>query len=221
MTVPLFATKPRLALLDWDGTFCDSRESIYEINLIMAKHYGKTMPSYEDWLAIAHPGVEPCMRSLGVTEDRKAINAFFHKLLTEQRGRGFQNPLYPGTHNLLQCFEELGIPAIIISRHLHDHLVLDIEAHGLSKYFYRIIGEPEGADLIKKEVIRQICVEFGVGRRQAFYLGDTVHDMKAARHARVIAGAISHGYDPRARLQKKGRPNLTIDSLPEFQAVLA
>ncbi len=223
MTVPLFVTKPKLALLDWDGTFCDSRESIYEINLVMAKHYGKVMPSYKKWLSASHPGVEVCMRSIGVTEDRESVNAFFNQLLVELRDKEdvLQNPLYEGTRELLCRFAELGIPAIVISRHLHNHLVLDIEAHGLSHFFQRVIGEPKGVDLVKEAEIRKLCEEFGIAQDQTFYLGDTVHDILAANKAGVIAAAITHGYDPRSRLEKESKPDLIVDSLAEFQALLA
>ncbi len=222
MQEAIFDTIPEIALLDWDGTFCDSRESIYQINLVMAKYYGKVMPSYDEWLTAAHPGVEPCMRSLGVTEDREAINTFFHQLLVELRGKKdvLQNRLYKGTHELLSRFVELDIPAVIISRHLHEHLVLDIEAHGLSHFFLRVIGEPESVDLVKTNEIRQVCAEFNISLEQAFYLGDTVHDMIAARQAGVIAVAITHGYDPRTRLENESDPDLIVDSLAEFRTLL-
>lgn len=208
--------KPKIAFLDWDGTFCDSREPIYEINQTMAKHYGVVMPSFEDWLMAAHPGVEPCMRSIGVTEDREAINAFFHDLLVAQRERGLQNPLYPGARELLSYFQEVGIPAVIISRHLHGHLILDIEAHGLAQYFHQIIGEPEGEDLRKDAVMREICSgELSVVRKHTLYLGDTVHDMELARQAGVVPIAVTHGYDPRSRLEA-AKPDFIFDSLPEF-----
>jgi phosphoglycolate phosphatase len=220
MNVPLLDKWPKLALLDWDGTFCDSRESIYEINLTMAKHYGKVMPSYDEWLNVAHPSVEACMKSIGVTEDRLSINQLFHELLLMQREKGLQNPLYEGTHDLLSCFRELSISAVIISRHLHEHLILDVKAHGLSEYFEQIIGEPKGVDLIKSHEISKICAEFNVAPNQVFYLGDTVHDMLAARKAGVVSIAISHGYDPRVRLKKKACPDLIVDSLAEFQSLL-
>jgi phosphoglycolate phosphatase len=213
----IFDSSPKVALLDWDGTLCDSRESIYEVNLTMAKHYGKVMPDFEDWLSEAHPGVEACMKSIGVMDDRESINEFFHNLLTEQREKGLQNPLYEGTRELLRHFKKWDIPAFIISRHLHEHLVLDIEAHGLSGYFERIIGEPEGADLMKQNEIGKICAEFNVALNKAFYLGDTVHDMLAARKAGVISVAITHGYDPRVRLENECDPDLIVGSLAEFQ----
>lgn len=208
--------KPRIAFLDWDGTFCDSRESIYDINLTMAKHYGVVMPSYEDWLKSAHPGVEPCMRSIGVTEDREVINAFFHDLLVAQREKGLQNPLYPGARELLAYFKDVGIPAVIISRHLHEHLVLDIKAHGLTQYFHQIIGEPGGEDLRKDVVMREVCFgQLSVVRKHTFYLGDTVHDMELARKAGVVPIAVTHGYDPRSRLEA-AQPDYIFDSLPEL-----
>jgi phosphoglycolate phosphatase-like HAD superfamily hydrolase len=181
MSIVPFPDFPRAAFLDWDGTFCDSRESIYEINVIMARHYGVVMPSFEAWLQASHPGVEPCMRALGVTEDREKINVFFHRLLVEQREAGFQNPLYTDTHEVLAFFQSRKIPAVVISRHLHEHLVRDIAAHGLTQYFHEVIGEPADANLEKDVVIRTVCEGFGIAPNQAFYLGDTSHDMRLAR----------------------------------------
>lgn len=210
-----FLNFPELGLLDWDGTFCDSRPSIYEMNLTMARRYGVEMPSYEEWLQASHPGVEACMKSLGVTESREEINKLFHQLLAKQREVGFQNPLYPGTEEFLRLLQSMEIPAIIISRHLHEHLVKDIEAHGLSRYFEEIIGEPNDTNLEKDVVMRQVCNEWNVVYSQAFYLGDTSHDMRLAKQAGVRALAVSHGYDPASELLKEG-PERIFESLTEI-----
>lgn len=220
-TVP-FPKHPRLALLDWDGTFCDSRESIYNINAVMAEFYGvsNVIPSFQEWLQASHPGVEAFMKALGVTEGREEINAYFHTLLEEQRTKGFQNPLYPGTQEFLSYLKDQGIPAVIISRHPHSHLEADIEAHGLSDFFCAVIGEPEDARLEKDVVMRYACDELLVSYRSAFYLGDTSHDMRLAHQAGVCAVAVSHGYDPASELLKEN-PARIFDSLPDFQNFLS
>lgn len=219
MVIVPFPKNPKVALLDWDGTFCDSRKSIYEMNLVMAAFYGKKMPSYEVWLQAAHHSVESCMKHIGVTDDRESVNKFFNKLLVEQREAGFQNPLYPGTEELLRFFQKLGIPAVVISRHLHEHLRKDVAAHGLAHYFYEIIGEPRDANLEKDMVMKYVCDELGIFRTQAFYLGDTSHDMKLARKAGVCAVAVSHGYDPVRKLSEE-QPAHIFESLFEFQEFL-
>ena len=217
MTVPLFETRPKVAFLDWDGTFCDSRESIYGINLILAEHYGKVMPSYQEWLKISHPGVEQCMSSLGITDEAIAIKTLFHGLLIKQNEEGLQNPLYPGTTELLTFFQQESIPAVIISRHPEHHLIRDIEAHGLTAFFHSIIGEPAGNDGLKKdEVLQELCLQFEVARHDTFYLGDTTHDMVLAEKAGVVPIAVTHGYEPRTRLEKESRPTLIVDSLGEL-----
>ena len=219
MIVP-FPDVPRLALLDWDGTFCDSRKSIYEINRVMAEYYSQKMPllplpSYEEWLQVSHPGVEACMRSLGVTEERGSINAFFHRLLQEQREAGLHNPLYPDTTEFLEHFRARHVPMIVISRHLHDHLVQDIAAHNLTSFFDQIIGEPAESNLCKDVAIEQACRAYDVPNRTAFYLGDTSHDMRLAHQAGVCALAVSHGYDPISELRKES-PAYIFGSLGEF-----
>lgn len=223
VTLSFPAVAPKIAFFDWDGTLCDSRESIYAINLYMAEQYGKAgnLPSYEDWLQIAHPGVEACMRSLGVTEDRASINQFFHGLLVEQREQGLQNPLYPGVHELLSWLKNACVPMILISRHLHEHLLLDVEAHGLTHFFAHIMGEPEGEELSKEMVIRRFCFsdEYSAIRRHTFYLGDTVRDMVAAKQAGVVPLAVTHGYDPRPRLEHECGEH-TFDNLFEIQNFL-
>lgn len=219
MTVVPFPKFPRLALFDWDGTFCDSRSSIYDINLVMAKHYKRPLPSYEEWLQSAHPGVEACMRAIGVTDSRNNINAFFHRLLVDQRERGFQNPLYPGTEALLQYFQQHGVPMVLISRHLHEHLKMDVKAHGLSSYFDEIVGEPATGNLHKDLAMNWICAEFDVPNHSAFYLGNTSHDMRFAKQAGVCPVGVAHGYDPVSELEKEA-PAHIFGSLLEFQEFL-
>lgn len=217
-----FPKHPRLALLDWDGTFCDSRESIYNINAVMAEFYGvsNVIPSFQEWLQASHPGVEDFMKALGVTEERAEINAYFHHLLENQRRKGFQNPLYQGTVEFLTYLRDQEIPAVIISRHPHSHLEADIEAHGLTGFFCTVIGEPEEARLQKEVVMRCACDELLVPHRSAFYLGDTSHDMRLAHQAGVCAVAVSHGYDPVSELLKEN-PAHIFDCLPDFQRFLS
>jgi phosphoglycolate phosphatase len=217
------AVAPKIAFFDWDGTLCDSRESIYAINLYMAEQYGKAenLPSYEDWLQDSHPGVEDCMRFLGVQEDSLHIKQFFNRLLVEQREQGLRNPLYPGVYELLSWLKKQGIPMILISRHLHEHLLLDVEAHGLTHFFDHIIGEPKGEKLSKEVEIRRLCFsdQYSVVRAHTFYLGDTVHDMVPAKQAGVVSIAVTHGYEPRHRLEEVA-PGFIFDSLDEVLELL-
>lgn len=210
-----FPLSPRLALLDWDGTFCDSRKSIYEINVDMASEYGVHMPSFEDWLQASHPGVEACMRHLGVQDTRENINAFFNRLLLSQRERGYQNPLYEGTVEFLDLLKDMGIPAIIISRHLHDHLVHDIEKHGLLPYFAYIMGEPKDQELNKTLAMKKVCASHNVRPSETFYLGDTSHDMRLAYKAGVSGVAVTHVYDPVSELER-AHPSRIFGSIREF-----
>jgi phosphoglycolate phosphatase len=214
-----FPKKLRAVLVDWDGTFCDSREKIYDINVTMANKYGVLMPSFECWLQASHPSVEICMEALGVTEESEKIKLFFKELLDEKREAGFRDPLYSGTEEILTYLRDKKIPMVVISRHPHDYLLDDIGHHGLTDYFYEIIGEPDDTRLEKDVAMRHVCNELCVQYGNTVYLGDTSHDMVFAEQAGVCPVAVSHGYDPVPELAKT-RPAEIFGSLPEFQEFL-
>lgn len=216
MTVP-FPFAPQVAFLDWDGTFCDSRPSIYAINLVMTKRYGVVMPQYDDWLTQAHPGPVELMRALGVpySLSDESILDFLRDLLDAENEAGTKKPLYPGARKVLAGFRTLKIPAVLVSRHPHDHLVRDIENHGLSKFFAQVIGEPRDCALKKDEVIQAYCRTFSVAPSDTFYLGDTSHDMRLANLAGACSVGVSHGYDPPQELRKEN-PAHIFASLEDF-----
>jgi phosphoglycolate phosphatase len=217
MTIVPFPTLPQIAFFDWDGTLCDTRPSIYDINLAMAERYAVRMPSYEAWLLQAHPGPVECMRAIGVPKSFSdaSILAFLRELLDADDKRGVCKPLYPDTISLLRYFRNRKVPQIIVSRHPHDHLVRDIENHGLASLFHAIIGNPDDTALEKDVVVRNYCQSLGVPEENAFYLGDTSHDMRLARLAGVCPVAVSHGYEPVCELAKES-PAQIFGSLGDF-----
>jgi phosphoglycolate phosphatase len=206
----------KLALFDWDGCLCDSRTMIWEANMFMLRHYQVPEMSLLHWLKTTHDSAESFIRAQGVDASTEEIKDLLSQYLNDNRG-GVRSPspLYPNVVELLDCLQQRTIPAFVISKHLEDHLIRDIENHGVSKYFKGVIGNPKVGTMDKAETMTVLCVTEGCNASEAFYIGDTVHDMHAAKVAGVYSVAISHGYDTRERLLQTG-PDLLVGSLAEL-----
>lgn len=116
-------------------------------------------------------------------------------------------PLLPGAAESLTAVRELGGRIVVVTgkfarnaqRHL-DHLAIDHD---------ELVGEVWGAG--KGPALR----EHGC----AMYVGDHVHDVEAARAARILSVSIASGGSPRADLEAAGT-DVLLDSLSDFPAWL-
>jgi len=83
-------------------------------------------------------------------------------------------------------------------------------------YFREIFGSD--FHFSKKEKIDHALEKYGVGREQAFYIGDTVGDIREARAAGVRSVAVTWGWHGRERLAAVN-PDFLIDTPEELLAI--
>jgi phosphoglycolate phosphatase-like HAD superfamily hydrolase len=191
-----------LIFWDWDGCLCDSRPLIYQANMHILRHYDPSkVLSYEDWLAVSFPSAEDFIRSRGVSAPSAEINVLFSEGITLAKQNGFVAPLYEGARELLTLLTRRGVLNYIVSKHLKDHLQMDVLDHGVAEFFQDIIGKPSTGDIDKAEVMGLIQAEHQFP--QSLYVGDMVHDIYVARQANIPIAVISHGYETREALEKE------------------
>jgi phosphoglycolate phosphatase-like HAD superfamily hydrolase len=185
---------------------------VWEANMFMLRHYRVPEMSLAEWLTTTHDSAESFVRSRGVEASEEEVKKLFGEWLATNK---VVSPLYPDVIRLLTYLKQIRIPAFVISKHLESHLVRDIETHGVTRYFADIIGNPEVGTMDKAETIDVIRVAEGYNQENVCYIGDTIHDMRAAQKAHVISVAVSHGYDSKDKLFLE-KPDLLVGSLGEL-----
>ncbi len=105
-------------------------------------------------------------------------------------------PLFDGVHALLHGCVTRGIRLFILSTVPTEILERTLRSRGLADVFTKIHGGASD----KRGVLPRMLTDHGLVRDETLYVGDTLHDLEAARIAGVRAGAALYGYTSRSKL---------------------
>jgi phosphoglycolate phosphatase len=114
----------------------------------------------------------------------------------------------PGAHEGIAAVRELGGRVLLVTAKAEKHAARCVESVGLDVDV--IVGHVHGDE--KRDALRS--------HGAAFYVGDTVTDVRSALAADAIAIAVTTGPDDEAALRAAGAHDV-IDSLHEFGSVAA
>lgn len=183
----------RRVLFDWSGTLCDDAAITRAVTNEVLLHYG-ARPVGEATYArdFALPIENFYAPRIGPVPRREIDRLFFERF----RDRADASQLFAGVRGLLELLDLRGYELGILST--MDQTILDrqLERFGIAGHFASVIGN--AAD---KVPVLQATVAAGRWHPdQCLYIGDTLHDLAAARAAGTVAGAALYGYTPAATL---------------------
>ena len=215
---------PTALLWDVDGTLTDSTGLIADsLDHVYRRFYGRTLP-YDERRALIGTPLRKQIRIFGEPEafganEQEVIEAFisFYEanrsreriledviaILKEGKRRGFPTALVTSKND-----EELAntLPRLDLADQIDFAVTADMVT--------RTKPDPEGLRLAMKQL--DIAPE---RQADAVYIGDTVHDMQAAKGAGVRAIAVSWGAAPRVLLEAQA-PFAICDTPTELRALL-
>lgn len=195
----------KLFLFDFDGVIVDSLD-VYErrVRLCLEKMDSNVVKSREDFLALFEDNFYEAIekRGVDVLEFMKASRA-----LPIEDDYDQMIPFAP----MLPVLEKLKKDHIlvVISSNV-SHIIHAI----LSKYRYdalfrEVLGTEAGFS--KQDKIRNAMTRFHTKTDSAYYIGDTVGDMKEARLAGARTVAVTWGWHDRTRFEK-----VQPDYIPDY-----
>lgn len=190
---------------DWSGTLADDQEATYQATAETLAHFGGRSLSFAEYrrdfrLPVASFYAEYCP---GISLE--AIEAFF----TERcAGAASAAPLFPGAESLLHA---LSLRNRLFLLSTLDPALLEkaLRAKGLGGLFQGVHGG--AAD--KTRVLPKLLVLHSCDPLETFFVGDTPHDLEAARAAGIPSAAVTYGYTSRERLEAAGADHLAASPL--------
>lgn len=203
----------KILLFDFDGVLVESLDVYAEaVSRCLERIGSPIVKAREDFLALFDGNFYESLARRGVD-----LAAF------QEAGRDVFSRLdyasirpYAGIGEVLAALEKECLLALISSNGYRTiRKVLD--PSGLTGHFREILGSDFG--LSKKEKIGHLLKKYNVPASRAFYIGDTVGDIREAKAAGVRSVAVTWGWHDRPRLEA-ARPDLLVEN-PDGLLVLA
>lgn len=199
-------------IFDWSGTLSDDRMPVYEANLRMFSDFGLPKLTFKKWLPITTGTVFDYFQQNGVKEKPEKIYSVYRKYYQEVNEEGLLPTVYPEAQNILGNLKKLNKKILVISSHPEEKLLAEAKKFKLANFFDAIIGNVTD----KPATIQSEVVKSNFDPQKTIYIGDTVYDIRSAKKAGVISGAIGHGYHS-SKILLKEKPDYFF---PDLKAIL-
>jgi phosphoglycolate phosphatase-like HAD superfamily hydrolase len=213
---PSTAIKPHV-VWDWNGTlFADGDLTVAAANVALAR-FGAGPITRTWWREHAARPIQGTYfravgRDLSPTEWRQVQADWIARYTAGLK----ETALSDGARQALDTFAAQGWSQAIVSMHPLDHVLADVAAAGLTRYFSQIAApgfDHQGAP--KAELLAKHLLDCGIEPDQAVMIGDLPDDGAAASQVGLRAVLVATGDSSRARLEATGLP--VVDNL--YQAV--
>ncbi|MCV3393399.1 HAD family hydrolase [Campylobacter sp. IFREMER_LSEM_CL908] len=188
-------------LFDLDGTLIDSTSAILDGFDAAFKAFNEPLRDYEAIKALIGFPLDVAFEKLGVAKEKTSeyINAYrnvYQKIYIEQTSL---LPLAKESVYEASLFADLAVvttKSSKFSKPLLDHL-------GIGEHFKVIIGRDDVTyPKPDAEPILLALKKLSKNKENAFMVGDTHLDIKAAQNANIIPVAVSSGYESKESLAK-------------------
>ncbi len=103
----------------------------------------------------------------------------------------------------------------VLSSHPEENLIKEAKDYGVDHYFEMALG----SSMDKSEGLHRILEVLGVNRKAAIFIGDTVHDLRAAKSVDVHSAGVCTGYHTREMLARE-EPDFLMENLSDLKNIL-
>ena len=216
-------TSARLECLLWDvdGTLTDSTSLITEaLDYTYRKNYGRTLP--EDALR-ALIGT-PLRKQIRVFGEPEALGANAQTVMDDfiahyERNKARERILAPVVELLIDG-KRRGLRTALVTSKNHEELDNTLPRLGIADYVdFAVTADDVSNPKPDPEGLRLALVRFNAAPAAALYIGDTVHDMRAARAAGIPGVAVTWGAGSRPLLEEDS-PAYICETPQELREVL-
>lgn len=211
----------KCVLWDVDGTLTDTTSLITEaLDFTYKKHYRRSLP--EDALR-ALIGT-PLRQQIRVFGEPEALGADPQEVMDDfiahyEQNKARERVLEPVIALLIEG-KRLGLPTALVTSKNHEELNNTLPRLGIADFVdFAITADDVVEPKPSPEGLKTALGRFGASPSEALYIGDTVHDMRAARAAGVPGVAVTWGAGSRALLENEA-PAYVCDTVPELRSAL-
>jgi len=199
-------TLPSLLVFDWDGTLMDSIPLIcrcLEAAFAYADLPGRSVADYRSIIGL---GLADALARLAPAADERVRE----RILEGYRRCYFaaspeDTPLFPGVEDGLQSLREVGFTLAVATGKARRGLDRALAAHpSLARLFTVTRCADESRSKPHPQMLLEILAATGKEAREAWMIGDTIHDVAMARAAGVAALGVACGVDDGETLEREG-----------------
>ncbi len=217
---------PKLILIDLDGTLVDSVPDLAHAIDAMMQELG--LPPHgedkvRDWVG---NGVERLVKraltgQLQAEPDPalydKAYPVFYAHYL---ESNGKYSRLFPGVKQGLNILKEKHLALGCVTNKAESFTLPLLEAKGIRDYFQIVVsGDTTPRKKPAPEPLLYASDKLDIAPAQSLMLGDSVHDVEAARNAGFQVIAVSYGYNHGVDI-REAKPDAVIDSFTELDQLI-
>lgn len=217
---------PKLVLIDLDGTLVDSVPDLAHAVDEMRKELGFSEygeAAVRNWVG---NGVERLVKraltgELNGEPDpalyEQAYPVFYKHYLASN---GVYSRLFPGVEQGLEFLRHRGYHIGCVTNKAESFTLPLLEAKGVRKYFAVVVsGDTLSVKKPAPEPLLHAAKHFNVESKDSLMLGDSMHDVQAARNAGFKVIAVSYGYNHGINIAE-ANPDAIIDSFVELENLL-
>ena len=213
---------PQLILIDLDGTLVDSVPDLtWAVDRTMEALGQPTHgeDKVRDWVG---NGIERLVKR-ALTDDLwaepeqaeydRAYPVFFDFY---HQANGRYSRLFPGVDEGLQALSNAGYTLACVTNKAEAFTLPLLESLGIREFFKLVVsGDTLAQKKPEPEPLWHAADQLGVARERALMVGDSAHDVEAARRAGFQVACVPYGYNHGNDI-REARPDLMIDSLSDL-----
>lgn len=212
----------RLVIFDMDGTLIDSVALIVETVTAAFEAVGEPAPTEAAIRAISGITAREAMGVLAPGADAGRVETILESYRREYASRagGAREPLFEGALAVLERLRHQPDTILAVATGKgHTSAVNLLTAHGIVGWFNSVETPTHNRGKPDPQMIETAMEKAGAAVSQSVMIGDTSHDMKMAKAARVGAIGVAWGYHAKVDLIDAGA-DIVIDSFDALEAAI-
>mgnify|MGYP000353584117 CR=1 FL=1 len=198
----------RLVVFDCDGTLVDSQHSIVEAMTFAFDSHGLPLPDPESVRRVVGLALPEAVARLMPEEAMARLDsvskAYKDAFFDIRQRPGHEEPLYPGTREVLHALGESGAILGVATGKSRRGLQRVLEVHGLRDSFITLKTADDGPGKPNPRILLDAMAETGATPETTVMIGDTTYDIEMAVQARALSIGVAWGYHPTEELTAAG-----------------
>lgn len=212
----------RLVIFDLDGTLIDSEAMIVEAVNAAFEAVNEPPPTDTAIRSISGITARDAMGILAPTAGEARIEEIAQSYYTHYRQRAglAREPLFVGALEALDRLQANPDTILAVATGKgHRGAVTLLERHGIIERFHSVQTPDHNRGKPDPQMIETAISHAGATREKTVMIGDTVHDMRMAKAARVGAIGVAWGYHEVTALSEAGA-DVVIDSFDQLDEAI-
>ena len=212
----------KLIVYDWNGTLIDDTWITAQCFSFVIAPWGLPPLTAETFRQAYDVPWTVMYKNMGVSDAHIAQlsgHPIGENFLNDYETRINQAKLHNGTSAILQSMTDQGIDQIILSNHIEDRILEQLNRLGISKHFKTILAyktySAEERKTTKLDKLQQYICEKNLKPSDIIIVGDTPEEIKIAKQLGLACVSFTFGYASETRLKKES-PHLLVHSMEEF-----